>query len=332
MIPGSLAQRGDTGGWYWYVIPPGETRRRGIPMKAVGALRATRLRAQAERIRAAMWARWTQAGVPEPVNLEREIAAYQRSRELAVSVAQARWSAQVVRWYYDAQAELTADGVREYLTAKGAAPGTLRKHLHALRRWGRWLQQRGLADDNPAVLVDAPRIYLPPPRFLSDDELSTLRVRLAGAPDWLRLAVETGLACGLRLGELRALRVGDVRDGHLVIGANSPTKTYRWRTVPVAKCLAGELKKNRAGRIFPARDARGWVRWLERFAQGIGPFGELPGRRAGNWWHLLRSTWAVNRARAGATLWELMAEAGWSSPQTAMRYVNIAATGSSSVP
>ena len=52
-----------------------------------------------------------------------------------------------------------------------------------------------------------------------------------------------------------------------------------------------------------------------------------PDRRAGNWWHLLRHTYAVNRVRAGATLWQLMAELGRTNPQTTMRYVNIARAG-----
>jgi len=37
--------------------------------------------------------------------------------------------------------------------------------------------------------------------------------------------------------------------------------------------------------------------------------------------------WAVNMARQGATLWQLMARGGWTSPQTVMRYINIARAG-----
>ena len=53
-------------------------------------------------------------------------------------------------------------------------------------------------------------------------------------------------------------------------------------------------------------------------------FGELAGSRVGNQWHLLRSTWAVNCARRGATIWQLMEWGGWKIPTPVMRYVNIA--------
>ena len=52
-------------------------------------------------------------------------------------------------------------------------------------------------------------------------------------------------------------------------------------------------------------------------------FGETP-RCVGNQWHLLRSTFAVRKAGEGATLWQLMAWLGHKTPQTTMRYVNIA--------
>ncbi len=60
------------------------------------------------------------------------------------------------------------------------------------------------------------------------------------------------------------------------------------------------------------------LKWITR---PLPVFGELPGRRIANQWHLLRSTYAVNHARSGKTLWE------HTNPQTAMQYVNIARAG-----
>jgi len=78
------------------------------------------------------------------------------------------------------------------------------------------------------------------------------------------------------------------------------------------------------GAVFPARNPRWWNARIKAITKPLPVFGELRGGGVGNQWHLLRATWAVNCARRGATLWELMAWGGWTVPQTVMRYVNVA--------
>ena len=80
--------------------------------------------------------------------------------------------------------------------------------------------------------------------------------------------------------------------------------------------------------VFPQHDPRWWGELLVRITEPLPVFGAI-GRRVGSQWHLLRSTWAVNRARgigldSPATLWKLMAWGGWKIPTTPMRYINVA--------
>lgn len=58
---------------------------------------------------------------------------------------------------------------------------------------------------------------------------------------------------------------------------------------------------------------------MSRLTADLPVFGELEGTRTGNQWHLLRATWAVNCARRGGTVWQLMSWGGWTNPQTVMR-------------
>ena len=109
------------------------------------------------------------------------------------------------------------------------------------------------------------------------------------------------------------------------MGADETTKTGSWRVVPVPRAVQRHLPRgNPADSVFPHREAQEWVKRLRRLTEDLPVFGELDGKRVGNQWHLLRSTWAVNRARAGASIWQLMAWGGWRNMQTVLRYVNTA--------
>lgn len=136
---------------------------------------------------------------------------------------------------------------------------------------------------------------------------------------------------GARLSSPRAMRCRHVQPGALIVPL---PKTGHYSMVPLADGLVGPelaatLRLAVAGRtedrpLFPTHDAHWWGEKLARATEPLPVFGELAGTRAGNQWHLLRATWAVNCARRGATLWQLMAWGGWTQPQTVMRYVNIA--------
>lgn len=119
---------------------------------------------------------------------------------------------------------------RNYLTAsRGLALATVKRRLACLRALFGWLVRRDILDASPFVKTDL-RIRLPArlPRCLERRDLRTLmRHRAALGPNG---ALATGmlLATGMRVGELAALRVGDIDSvaGHLrILGKGSRERT-----------------------------------------------------------------------------------------------------------
>lgn len=344
--PGCLYKRSDTGGWYWKVRRPGEEKFRYLRMVPRGRRQATKSKKVALICQRRLWSMWTSNGIKDPPSraIRVWINRFQRWNAGKASERHARYNADVVRRFAKAHQikradEILLEDVEAYLLSlkKTLSAGTIHRHLNAISRFCRFLMTRSepLLDSNPAQLARecVPRIYLRPPRFLTEKGIEDLLNALADAPGWLRTAVRLGLGGGLRVGEIRSLRGRDIDLAGVMVGASKPTKTYQWRKVPIPPDLQAELEAMADGGpdrpIFPQYGIRWWVRMLKRYTDDLPVFGELPGSAVGNQWHLLRNTFAVRRARGGdsgqgATLWELMALLGHSTPQTTMRYINVA--------
>ncbi len=223
----------------------------------------------------------------------------------------------------------TAPAVRA-LVVLGRSDRTVQAHRNTLRMFCAFLLRSGQLDVNP---VDALTVASPakaPPRYLNDRQLwlSLLHVRRR-APRWVYDAFCLALYAGPRLSSLRALRWEHVHAEGLVVPL---TKTGQYAVVPFdepaigpqLRKVMGRMKRGRPGDpIFPVHHPRWWGEQLARATEGLEVFGEA-GRRAGARWHLCRSTWAVNAARRGATLWQLCSWGGWQTPAVVTRYVNLA--------
>ena len=335
LIPlGCLVRRPRTGGWYWKGKPPGETKPRWIPLVPLGKRWATTSQPLAVAVANAMLRRWF-GEVPEARSIRALLQDFRETVTAESSPGNAQAMTVQVGRFLDAAGvrqvwEIVPQTVQEYLAGllRVCAPGTVHRHRAALSRFCRFCGLRGLLESNPVQFVRAPRLYHPPPRFLTDEQVAGLLAKARAVAPELVGPILAGL-CGLRLGEIQALRWRDVQEGRLVIGADRPTKTYRWRVVPVSAELAEWLDQH-TGKpdepMFPAwADKMTWVHKMSRLTKDLPVFGELPGRRVGNQWHLLRSTAAVRGARAGRTVWDLMQAFGWTNPSTCMRYVSLAA-------
>ncbi len=127
------------------------------------------------------------------------------------------------RWLGEAspgdEARLSAAGaadIQAYLAAliaTGRKPRSTARLLSSLRRFYAWLLREGLRRDDPASLIDAPRIGRPLPGSLSEADVE----RLLAAPDVGttlglrdRAMLEMLYACGLRVSELVALSLAQV--------------------------------------------------------------------------------------------------------------------------
>ncbi|HHY35749.1 MAG TPA: tyrosine-type recombinase/integrase [Firmicutes bacterium] len=159
----------------------------------------------------------------------------------------ARWFSETLGEKFSPSAVTPVD-VREYFASmRDQKPATLVRKLRALNRFFRWAQSVGLVKSNPVSGIKAPREQRKPPKALSEQELYRLKraVYRAGKPRDIAM-FELLTNAGLRVGELCALRVGDVslseRKGKVIVRRG---KGNKYREVPLniatRKALAAYL-------------------------------------------------------------------------------------------
>ncbi|MFF8894465.1 tyrosine-type recombinase/integrase [Brevibacterium casei] len=177
------------------------------------------------------------------------------------------------------------------------------------------------------------------PRVLTGSEIQAVA---AAVPERLRFAVLLAAVCGLRLGEVTALRRHDLDLGagivHVRRSATSiiergivehePKSAAGRRRIampPSVKTIGSAHLSRHAGRgmqalVFPRPDSNGRVHEhqnsLRRALRRAGATVGIPDLK----WHQLRHTALTRLARAGATTADLMAVAGHSDVSVAMIY------------
>ncbi len=147
-----------------------------------------------------------------------------------------------------------------YLREKGVSSRSLARKLSSVRRFYKYLKQKGVIDDNPAEALRTPKFSPALPTYLKVDEAAAVldraetRARVPGqmrfkdenareraaaraARDWAIMELLYG--AGLRVGELAGLDVGDIdlkRELVTVIG-----KGDKMRVVPTGAKAAAAL-------------------------------------------------------------------------------------------
>ena len=180
-------------------------------------------------------------------------------------------------------------------------------------------------------------------RTIRPATLGELEVLTAAMPQRLQPMVLLAAWCALRFGELAELRRGDVDmkrrvvrvrrgvvrvDSQVIVGSPKSVAGVRDVAIPphllpvLERHLAEHVGSGEAALLFPAVDGRNmspnslyWHFYPARKAAG------RPDLR----FHDLRHTGAVLAASTGATLAELMARLGHSTPSAAMKYQHAAA-------
>lgn len=96
-------------------------------------------------------------------------------------------------------------------SGKGLSARTLARRLSALRHFMGWLVTDGYRADNPASLLDSPKLPQPLPKSLSEAEMQQLLDACDSLPEpeniRIRAAVEILYSAGLRISELLQLEV-----------------------------------------------------------------------------------------------------------------------------
>lgn len=246
-------------------------------------------------------------------------------------------------------ASITTDDVRAWHAGMGNKTPTLRAHCYGLLRT---IMGTALSDGkikvNPCVIRgagSARRVHKIRPASL--DEIATITQAM---PEQYRAMVLLASWCALRFGELTELRRKDI----IIVEADTPEDTYgivrvERAVVRTAEGFVPTTPKSDAGRrdvevpphLLPAIKDH-----LARFADADKEALLFPAAHGGHLapaslyrrfytarsaakrddlrWHDLRHSGAVLAAATGATLAELMARLGHSTPQAAMRYQHAA--------
>jgi len=219
--------------------------------------------------------------------------------------------------------QITAAAVEAHLRqlqADGLSPSTIAKGRAAISGFCRYLVVRGLLGRNPARDVRAPRVELPAPRWLREDEYRQAieLADAAGCGDEVRTALWTGM----RKGELAALDWADVRwaDRTIVLPTS---KSGSPRAIPMPAELVELLARRRrnSGRVFH-RSRNWWRTGLDPLREPMPVFRQVRG--TGSAWHLLRHTYCSRLAAAAVALVKIKEWAGHASIATTMRYAHLA--------
>ncbi len=249
-------------------------------------------------------------------------------------------------------AAITVEAVREWFDEFAAGP-TVRGHAYSLLKavlGSAMLEDPPLIDRNPcrvrggSATTRRHRI-----RPATPAEIATI---VENMPDRLRAAVLIAAWGGLRFGEITELRRGDIdgqvvhvaravvrlpgddpdtilgrRKPRFVVGTPKSEAGIRSVTLPAAIMpaiddhLAAMNDTRSTALLFPADSGEHLaVSTLNRYWYPARAAAGRPDLR----WHDLRHTQAVYAAQAGATLAELMARLGHSTPTAALRYQHAA--------
>jgi integrase len=218
------------------------------------------------------------------------------------------------------------EGYKATKILEGCSPKTVNNHLTVLRKPLSVAQEWELIEQIPPVKW----LRVPPQKFcfLSFEEAERL---VAAAESVWRPAILIALRCGLRLGEIMALRWEDLDlvTGRLVVnrtvsrGRVGSPKNGRTREVPLGREILRTLKEHRhlkGDLVFPGPQARLLHRnetkhplWRACKRAGLRPVG----------WHALRHTFASHLAMRGAPLKAIQELLGHSTIEMTTRYAHL---------
>lgn len=233
-------------------------------------------------------------------------------------------------------AEADADALQDYvagLRREGMSARTAARRMSALRQFYRFLLREGVRADEPAELLDRPRLPASLPKYLTESEVTALldaAARRNGAPGrTARAALETMYATGLRVSELAGLRSAVFSPDNPVLLVRG--KGGRERMVPLTDAAREALAGHRAGLakpsgwLFPGRDpARPLTRQaLFLLIKGVALDAGLDPARVSP--HVLRHSFASHLLAHGADLRSLQLLLGHADIATTQIYTHVLA-------
>jgi integrase/recombinase XerC len=227
--------------------------------------------------------------------------------------------------------------IRAFLAAdvKGKSKATMARKLSALRTFFKYLQRRGVLEQNPARLAPTPKVDIPLPHFLTVDDVFHLLDQAGGeASIWSkrdRAILELFYSGGLRLSELAGLNLEslDINEGIVKVWGKGAKERLAFLGKPARVALKAYLPEreqflhkkafneaalflnNRGNRL----SSRGVARVVGRWSRLAG----LPGNLTP---HGLRHSFATHLLEGQADLRAVQELLGHASISSTQRYLH----------
>lgn len=220
--------------------------------------------------------------------------------------------------------EVSKEDIEAFLARmnnEGYTPKSISRKINSTRTFYRFLKINEYVTDDPSLLVAHPKYQLAPPRILTPTEYRALR-DAARNDARMSAIIELLLQTGIRIGELTALRLGDIQKDSLHIPA---MEKHAERIVPLNKRAGESVKRyldirpkasedhlfiTKSGKPFLIRNIRTSVERYFRLA-------EIKKAKVND----LRHTFVAHHLKHGASLVVLSKMLGHKRLSTTERYL-----------
>jgi integrase/recombinase XerC len=224
-------------------------------------------------------------------------------------------------------------------------PATIARKISAIRALFRFAQKRGLLTENPAALLESPRVRRPLPTFLGVDaakdvveapdtdvasgvrDRAVLELLYGGGLRVSELANATLASLDLDSGQIRVRGKGD-KERLVPLGPPAIDALRAWLAIRgsfAASSAKSEAAKKPCEAIFLGR--RGTALGVRRIQDLVHAYGALGAGRADLFPHALRHTCATHMLEGGAHLRAIQELLGHASLSTTQRYTHVSVEG-----
>jgi len=141
--------------------------------------------------------------------------------------------------YVDEVTQADIEAFLAKMNADGYTPKSISRKINSTRTFYRFLKTNGYVKEDPSLLVAHPKYQLAPPRILTPTEYRALRDAARNDPR-MSAIIELLLQTGIRIGELTALKISDIKKDQLRVPA---IEKHEERAVPLNKRAQEALNK-----------------------------------------------------------------------------------------
>jgi integrase/recombinase XerC len=229
--------------------------------------------------------------------------------------------------------------IRDFLShlyAQGLSKSSVARNLASLRSLYRWMGREGLADVNPAALVQTPKLPKRLPRVPTLEEMNGLLdaplPEQAAFPERDRVILELLYGCGIRNAELVGIELNDIRWAEQAVLIRGKGKKERMvpfgdtarealeAYLPARSRLLAQAKRSARALLVNRRGGRLTTRSVGRIVKRIAVAGGLaPDVHP----HTLRHAFGTHMLEEGADLRAIQELLGHERLSTTQRYTQL---------